>query len=455
MPQDQDLQDLVDAPRETLSVEVKGSLDLTDQTARANLARHVCALANHGGGYVVFGFDDDLNPITLAGDVDANYHRDRIASAVSTYLEPPPHCDVTIVTSSEGRRHPVVRVPALGTTPVCAKANGPNDARGRPQGIQAGRHYTRQLGANGPESAHVTSPAQWSPIIRRCVIADRQSLVGMFEHVLNPTPQQPVIDDLRLWHDNTAAAFARVVEREQLQWSTPLVDNYAQYSYALVLDQHEIIPEGELLDALQRVNARVRDLVWTGWSMFYPFQREGIAPYFIHDAAPEDVAVVEAQLLGGRRLTASSPDFWRVSNDGKASIIRPYGEDRSSYPLGPGRTISPEGTTAEIAEIVRHASEMAALFQSVRAVRFRCEWRGLVGRTFRGEHWNFGGAPRTDRVVSAMEFPLLSLSNEWPMVVSTLIGRLVRAFDPRLELEPLWVERQSSHFRSPYLRNTD
>src|SRR5260370_41306665 len=105
-----------------------------------------------------------------------------------------------------------------------------------------------------------------------------------------------------------------------------------------------------------------------GWVMFYRFQREGIAPDFVHDAAPEDVAVVEAQLLGGRRLTESSPAFWRISNDGKASIIRPYREARSNYPCGPGRTVSPERTTAELAEIVRHASDRAGLCPSLPTV---------------------------------------------------------------------------------------
>lgn len=50
-----DLQDLIAVPRETLGIELKAWLDLTDKTVRANIARHVAALANHGGGYMVLG----------------------------------------------------------------------------------------------------------------------------------------------------------------------------------------------------------------------------------------------------------------------------------------------------------------------------------------------------------------------------------------------------------------
>jgi hypothetical protein len=53
-------QDLIDNPNETLAVEYKSWLDLTDNEVRADLARHIAALANYGGGSIVFGFTDEL-----------------------------------------------------------------------------------------------------------------------------------------------------------------------------------------------------------------------------------------------------------------------------------------------------------------------------------------------------------------------------------------------------------
>ena len=55
-----DLNDLIEIPRETLEIELKKWLDLSEPVVRANIARHLAALANYGGGYLVFGFEDDL-----------------------------------------------------------------------------------------------------------------------------------------------------------------------------------------------------------------------------------------------------------------------------------------------------------------------------------------------------------------------------------------------------------
>ena len=56
-----ELSELVDSPVELLHVEYKSWLDLTDKKARADLARHIAAISNYGGGKIVFGISDDGN----------------------------------------------------------------------------------------------------------------------------------------------------------------------------------------------------------------------------------------------------------------------------------------------------------------------------------------------------------------------------------------------------------
>ena len=51
------LTEMLDDPREDMAVEIKSWLDLEDTAVRADLARELLALANHGGGTVLFGFD--------------------------------------------------------------------------------------------------------------------------------------------------------------------------------------------------------------------------------------------------------------------------------------------------------------------------------------------------------------------------------------------------------------
>ncbi|WP_246798800.1 AlbA family DNA-binding domain-containing protein [Rhizobium leguminosarum] len=132
-----DLTDLVDYPRETLDIELKDWIDIGDKVAQAKLARHIAALANHGGGYLVFGFRDDesiapYRPTDLSG-----YNRDTFGRIVTRYLTPAFQCDVQLVQSSAGLIYPVVRVPSHGSTPIGAKADDHTIRRASPD---QGRH---------------------------------------------------------------------------------------------------------------------------------------------------------------------------------------------------------------------------------------------------------------------------------------------------------------------------
>lgn len=452
MADDQDLRDLVDAPKETLVVEIKSDLDLEDQLHRADLARHICALANYGGGFIVFGFGNDLRPQPLAGDIDKRFHPDRISSIVSKYLTPGVLCDTVVVTSAASNRHPIVRVPAHGTTPICAKADGPQDGKGKVQGIVSGRHYTRGVGPSGPESVVITQPDHWQSLIRRLVAADRAGLAAMMDRWMDPKKVAPTTDMLEAWHEAAAAAFRDLVKSKGLKWSTSLVENYYQLSYEFVLGSEERIPGREMIDILERANSEMRDLVWTGWSMFYPFNRAEIAPYFVHDAYPAQgtTEALETNLLAERNLTSTLPDFWRVSADGKATIVRAYREDRSGYPHPAGQTVSLFMTVRELAEIVRHARAMAQHFPSLQSVRFRCEWLGLQGRQLRDAESDPSiiRKSRANRVLSLAEHKPEDLTNAWPEIVSSLAARFARTFDPNLDPGPNWVRHVAPRFRS-------
>ena len=58
----QNLQQLVEAPSERLDVDLKGWLDLSDNGHRGTLAKALIALANHGGGVTIIGFDTVGDP---------------------------------------------------------------------------------------------------------------------------------------------------------------------------------------------------------------------------------------------------------------------------------------------------------------------------------------------------------------------------------------------------------
>ena len=81
-----ELLDLIENPNETLDFEYKSWLDLSDSSARADLARRIAALANHGGGAIVAGFTD-ATPPQFAGQNPYSavpWDRDTVAGVVKT-----------------------------------------------------------------------------------------------------------------------------------------------------------------------------------------------------------------------------------------------------------------------------------------------------------------------------------------------------------------------------------
>jgi len=121
----QRLADLLLAPREDLDCEIKNWLDLVDSTdAKATFAKAVLALANHGGGFVVFGLSQTTTGFTEAPDRPATldgYDEDLINSIVANYCDPALHCSVRFVTAPDGALHPIVTVPGGHRKPLRAR----------------------------------------------------------------------------------------------------------------------------------------------------------------------------------------------------------------------------------------------------------------------------------------------------------------------------------------------
>jgi hypothetical protein len=109
-----DLDDLINEPRETLDVEVKEWLDLTDNDHRSMVAKEIIALANHGGGFLVIGFEERADGTfePSAGrptNLDA-WSQDSIQSIVFKYADPGVQCRVHHRANAASReRYPIIR----------------------------------------------------------------------------------------------------------------------------------------------------------------------------------------------------------------------------------------------------------------------------------------------------------------------------------------------------------
>jgi len=447
-----ELQELVDEPNETLETEYKTWLDLNDGVTRAHLAQHLAALANHGGGRIVIGFSDDMRPDEVNPFKEIVYDRDLISSVVKKYLEPTFQCDVSWIRSALGKDHPVITVPAHGASPICSKADGPQDARGKVQGISRATYYIRKP---GPESAPITTSIEWAPLIRRCAMHERSSILSAIDVALRGAiahPQLSAEDSLKRWHDAAHDAYLK----DALLHKKP--DNLSkchwQFSYFIERSDGQKIDSNKLIEIVRQVNGEVHDLVISGWSMFYAFTKKGIYPSFITDpnSGQDDNDFLECSLLRDPDPIVSAFDMWRVSPDGYATIIRNYWEDSGDSNQRPSGTwFSPKLLARSLAELVRHARGMAERFESATSITIRCEWHGLSGRVI----WDPWGVwfpndnpARSEERVSGGSWPITTLESGLPEIVAQLAAPVMRAFPANSFVMTVdWIRGQTTWWR--------
>ena len=184
-----DLRDLVDSPVETPQKEYKSWLDLSDKIVRAKIARHLIGLANHGGGYLIFGFNSDLSPDpNVPNDIKVHYNQDYLFGIVERYASPTFSCEVIVIESSKGSSHAIVSVPSHGEYPILTKNNGPEEEK-RIIGVEKAKVYIRKP---KPETAPITEPHEWIPIFDRCLVAKEIARATTQSAVHSETQTQPI-----------------------------------------------------------------------------------------------------------------------------------------------------------------------------------------------------------------------------------------------------------------------
>lgn len=452
-----DIQELVEAPCRALELEYKSWRNLDHAEDRAELARDIAALSNHGGGFIIFGFlehtltPDDTDPFRT------HCTGERITAIVRAYLDPPVRCDIVPVMSAAGVVHPVIRIMGHGSTPVCIRQDGPVVGSGKL--IERGAYYIRKhgpiasgrhIGAPCPQSSKIEVPQDWAQLIRRCVRHDREALLGMLEAAIEGRAPAPQLAQLvAVWHRAARAAFLSLVPR------SPIADSLARRHYALSygfdLVRPETLEPAQLADALRRTVFELQPQFRSGWNMFDPPYRRAVQARFVLDPASGDDEqdFLETAWLRDRN-PGETADFWRVSPRGFATIVRGYAEDMTQSPslplTRPGTYLSPSVLTQEVAELVCHARAFTRLFGSVRRVAFRCEWWGLGGRELfdANTRWAHRGPALDDRRVATLQVPVASLAQAWPEVVAQLIAPVLRAFEPDLVLDADWVRAHTT-----------
>lgn len=419
----QQLQQVVDSPSERLDVELKAWLDLADNGPRGTLAKGLIALANHGGGIAIIGFDTNGNPAPNRPAMLAMYGQDAINDVVDRFAEPGFHCTVQLVThAADGLQYPVILVPGGHKVPIRSKRGAPNNE------IIADRYYVRRP---GPASEMPQGGHEWDELIRRCVRNNTDEIASLVRDVLEgraPKAEAP---------PDAAARLAQWDAASMARWTAlvgPLPTNshvrmpHGHYRVACIVDGVEIdLPR--LRDVMQRSAQHL-----TGWPPWWWPTREEITPY-IHDNTIECHIATQ---LGNP--DAAHSDFWRVSTSGELFVIRGYIEDsltadgRRGQPTPPGTVFDltlPVWRIGECLLFIQRFAEEAGAEQS--AVTVRCEWAGLQGRrltVLSGRRALFDDhTSRSNSFIATVTTQADRITAGLPEIVRELVNPLYALFD--------------------------
>ncbi|UVO30326.1 helix-turn-helix domain-containing protein [Bradyrhizobium arachidis] len=466
-----DLLDLLAGANENLGVEFKAWMDTTSNDARAKLARHIAALANHGGGYLIFGVDDKTRRPLGATVLDlALFGQDAISGIVKKYLEPRVQVLVDHV-EHEGVTYPVVVVPSHGARPVVAIADGPHDGRGRPIGIALGTVYIRMA---GPESAPIRSADDWNTLFDRC-LSHRSDLLGKIlrQSLSHPSrPDRKVNDLLKATLDEAARDFtaqtqllAEKVQPEHRDHIIRAGTNFSALGYALVDGEGEPVEISNPRAVNDRVTIEMHRYAHYGWSSFLPLNVPERAPQVrMSTLAGREVTYLEGMRVENTGLIGSAFDYWRIYECGIGVSVESFRDDWRR----PGDTAPPHLTPAwiliAIHSLLAHARLVGREVPGAAQVLVRMDWRGLKGRMLawdRFRHAAGGGTLADDRFAKNIAIEWATLRDDYFEALRLVSLPILRIFgttgwyDPDQWLTRDAVEEQFSQLRMNTLRLFD
>ncbi|MBB3761569.1 AlbA family DNA-binding domain-containing protein [Xanthomonas arboricola] len=427
----QRLADLLLAPREDLDCEIKNWLDLANSAdAKATFAKAVLALANHGGGFVVFGLAQTTTGFTEAPDRPVTldgYDQDLINGIVANYCDPALHCSVHFATAPDGAVHPIVTVPGGHRMPVRAKRASPDNKT-----VQNNAIYMRRP---GPRSEMPQTSQDWDALLARCQNNRRDELFdqirGLITGAVPQAPPAPEPDRLGEWMERSHARWTQLVDSVPAGTGPRMPHGRYSIGYEIIGDRKPVTL-AQLPDVL--CTSVVRH---TGWPPFWLPTRPGITPYAMDGA-------IECWIGGDpenppEQRDAAHADFWRIDPSGLAYLIRGYQEDdlgnrqgRRTYP--PAAAFDLVIPVWRIGEAMLHAERLVAnLFNGPTTIKFSVTYEGLAGRklvTLDGRRVLFEGrTAHQDQITLTTHVDAQSIGSNLPEIVRPLLEPLYALFD--------------------------
>ena len=401
----EDLRPLITEPREDLDAEYKDWLDLkNNEHHKAKLARAAIALANHGGGHVVIGFEDKgLTSRPRPEEIPA-ITQDSVNAAIRRYAEPEFHCKMYKVPHPDTNvSHPVVSIPSMPTPVMSRRA-----CQGE---VAQNRYYIRKP---GPRSEEIQTAEEWRTLFNRCRREENRSIAGSVE-AQNSMPN--ALDDLRAYCTAAHDRWKELVSSEPDASPARFPHGYYEMAFSLV-GATPANSLGELQDRLR-----------SGWPPFLHASRQ---------ARPHD-DFVEAWLGRSdhddwRPRSSDHCDFWNASLDGKLYTIRGYLEDdeRDNGPP-PGHVFHTTLPIWRVGEGLLFASRFAETFEGVDQIAVYCRFTGLKDRCLAFTRLNrlcyTNDSSSTDEVILTGQITQQQVQDNLAEFLHPLLQRLYEKFN--------------------------
>ena len=214
---------------------------------------------------------------------------------------------------------------------------------------------------------------------------------------------------------------------------------YYNFAYEIMGDARQTTL-AQLLDV-----TRASVVCHTGWPPFlYPTQ-EGIKPYPVNGAV--ECWLGDDPGTPAERRDPAHADFWRITPNGCAYLLRGYQEDSGDRQwaglqgnVEPGTVFDVTLPVWRVGETLLQAERLAAnLFEGPTTIRFAAKYTGLQGRSLvsidrKRDIWD-GRTSRQESICLQTHVESQTISPHLPEIVHPLLAPLYALFDSELPMQ--------------------
>lgn len=383
--------DLINRPGESLSVEIKSWIDPESEEGQQKIIRSTLALRNHGGGYLIIGFDDQTLQASTANvpaDVRSVFHQDTIQALVTRFASEPFEVIVHFP-EKDGQIFPVISVPPGVRTPVATKSALIAKVS-QHKLISIDDVYVRTLRSNNTPSTAKASWKDWSRVVEVCFDnreADigrflRRHLSGLksdqladFVNAINGAvaPVESTSDQLKMIQSHGAQRYSNALEDSGVK-----LEEHGTWEVCVAIqgDIPEHKADKQFFNLLDSSNPDFTG--WPVWLNSSNFSNESSHPYVFDDAW-------EALIISNGSNWSDHIDFMRLSPKGVFYLHRALqddtsGNERSPKPLTQLDFGLPILRTAEAIAVALSFAKAMGCSEEKCNLSFLFKWTHLSGR---------------------------------------------------------------------------